>query len=64
MLKTQIISLVKQPKERLAKMKIKEVRATTKVRLYPSDEQEQLLKQFCGAARWVYNWGLQRWKQR
>ena len=45
-------------------MKTKEVRATIKVRLYPTKEQEQLLKQFCGAARWVYNWGLQRWKQR
>ena len=45
-------------------MKTKEVRATTKVRLYPSNDQEQLLKQFCGAARWAYNWGLQRWKQR
>ena len=45
-------------------IKTKEVQATAKVRLYPSAEQEQLLKQFCGAARWVYNWGLQRWKER
>lgn len=45
-------------------MKTKEVRATIKVRLYPTREQEQRLKQFCGAARWIYNWGLQRWKQR
>lgn len=44
-------------------MKTKEVRATNKVRLYPTDEQELLLKQYCGAARWVYNWGLARWKQ-
>ena len=45
-------------------IKTKEVQATAKVRLYPSAEQEQLLKQFCGAARWVYNWGLSRWKDR
>lgn len=45
-------------------MKTKEVQATIRLRLYPTREQELLLKQFCGAARWVYNWGLQRWKER
>lgn len=44
-------------------MKAKEVRATIRLRLYPTEEQELLLKQYCGAARWVYNWGLARWKQ-
>lgn len=45
-------------------MKTKQVQASIKVRLYPNQEQELLLKQFCGAARWVYNWGLARWKER
>ncbi len=45
-------------------MKTKEVQAVIRLRLYPNEEQELLLKQYCGAARWVYNWGLQRWKQR
>lgn len=42
----------------------KKVSTTVRVRLYPNQQQEQQLLQFCGAARWVYNWGLQRWKQR
>ncbi len=41
-----------------------EVKSTIRVRLYPNQQQEQQLLQFCGAARWVYNWGLQRWRQR
>ena len=45
-------------------MKTKEVQAVVRLRLYPTEEQELLLKQFCGAARWVYNWGLARWKER
>ncbi len=45
-------------------MKTKDVQAVVRLRLYPTAEQELLLKQFCGAARWVYNWGLARWKER
>ena len=45
-------------------MVTKQVQAVVRLRLYPTTEQELLLKQFCGAARWVYNWGLQRWKER
>ena len=45
-------------------MKTKDVQAVFRLRLYPTEEQELLLKQFCGAARWVYNWGLARWKER
>lgn len=31
------------------------VRRTKKIRLYPTSEQKQLLKQWCGVARWFYN---------
>ena len=45
-------------------MKTKAVQVVTRIRLYPNNEQEQKLKEYCGAARWVYNWGLARWKER
>ena len=34
-----------------------------KIRIYPTPEQEQTLKRHAGGARFVYNWGLERWRQ-
>lgn len=33
-----------------------------KIRIYPNNEQEKFLKKSCGVARFVYNWGLEEWK--
>ena len=35
-----------------------------RIRLYPTKEQEEKIKQSCGVARFSYNWGLQRWSER
>jgi len=35
-----------------------------KIRLYPNAEQEQYLKKACGTSRFIYNWGLERWKKK
>ena len=37
---------------------------TFRYRLCPNDKQEQLMKQFAGASRFIYNWGLARWTER
>ena len=34
-----------------------------KIRIYPTPEQEQILRQQVGGARFVYNWTLERWKK-
>ncbi len=34
---------------------------THKIKLYPTKQQEQILAGWVGAARFVYNWGLERW---
>lgn len=34
-----------------------------KIRIYPTPEQEQILRQQVGGARFVYNWALERWKK-
>lgn len=34
-----------------------------KIRLNPTPEQETYLKKACGTSRFVYNWGLARWKE-
>ena len=33
-----------------------------KIRLNPTPEQETYLKKACGISRFVFNWGLARWK--
>lgn len=32
------------------------------IRLYPTPEQDTLLRKACGVARFAYNWGLAEWK--
>ena len=34
-----------------------------KIRIYPNAEQAKILRQHVGGARFVYNWGLDHWKQ-
>ena len=34
-----------------------------KIRLNPTPEQETYLKKACGTSRFVFNWGLARWKE-
>ncbi len=34
-----------------------------KIRLNPSAEQEKYLRQACGVARFVFNWGLAEWRR-
>ncbi|MDI6815856.1 MAG: transposase [Actinomycetota bacterium] len=34
-----------------------------KIRLNPTPEQEQYLRQACGVARFCFNWGLSEWKR-
>lgn len=34
-----------------------------KIRLNPTSEQEQYLRQACGVARFAFNWGLSEWKK-
>ena len=34
-----------------------------KIRIYPNAEQAKILRQHVGGARFVYNWGLEHWKQ-
>ena len=34
-----------------------------KIRLNPTSEQEQYLRQACGVARHAFNWGLAEWKR-
>ena len=34
-----------------------------KIRLYPTKEQEQILRQYVGGARFAYNWCLDRWQK-
>lgn len=34
-----------------------------KVRLNPTPEQEKYLRQACGTARFVFNWGLAEWQR-
>jgi putative transposase len=34
-----------------------------KIRLNPTSEQEQYLRQACGVARFCFNWGLSEWKR-
>ena len=40
---------------------MKSVIRAHKIRLNPTLEQENYLKQACGVARFVYNWGLEHW---
>ena len=39
------------------------VRRAHKIKLNPSPEQEQWLRQACGVARFCFNWGLAEWKR-
>lgn len=34
-----------------------------KIRIYPNAEQAKILRQHVGGARFVYNWGLEHWRQ-
>lgn len=34
-----------------------------KIRLFPTIEQKILMCKSCGVARFVYNWGLERWEK-
>lgn len=34
-----------------------------KIRIYPNAEQAKILRQHVGGARFVFNWGLENWKQ-
>lgn len=34
-----------------------------KVELKPNNRQVTAMRQHCGAARWAYNWGLERIKE-
>ena len=34
-----------------------------KIRIYPNAKQAKILRQHVGGARFVYNWGLENWKQ-
>ncbi|OCS87441.1 RNA-guided endonuclease InsQ/TnpB family protein [Caryophanon tenue] len=34
-----------------------------KIRLFPTNEQEILMRKSCGIARFAYNWGLARWEE-
>jgi putative transposase len=34
-----------------------------KIKLYPTKDQEALLKKSCGVARYSYNWALSKWKE-
>jgi putative transposase len=34
-----------------------------KIRLNPTPEQETYFKKACGTSRFVFNWGLARWKE-
>lgn len=36
---------------------------THKIKFYPDKEQEQLLHQTCGVARFTYNWALNKWNE-
>lgn len=35
-----------------------------KIRIFPSEEQEILLRKSCGVARFSYNWALGKWKEK
>ena len=34
-----------------------------KIRLYPTKAQQEQLNKLFGTARFVYNWGLNRWQE-
>ncbi len=38
-------------------------RLSHKIRLQPTPSQEKYLRQACGVARFVWNWGLERWQR-
>ena len=42
---------------------MKKIIRTHKVRIYPDEEQEEILRQSVGVARFAYNWGLNEWNE-
>ena len=46
-----------------ANVKRRQMQRAHKIRLNPTSEQEQYLRQACGVARHAFNWGLAEWKR-